>query len=295
VTCPVNPNGNCVECHMPSQPRDSFRMVDHWIRVAGPSTRKTAGSPWRAFLRMILVPTREQAERIHDELTRGAKFADLARRYSKDPSAENGGFLGAMQFDQMKPPLARAVAQLGYGEYSAAIDGGRAFYLFERQPRDFRWRADQLFLQGKVREALEINPAFLRALLALGIEAGKRGDAAGAIAMLETAARLYPKDTGTQLNLGIAYGAAGRIEAEIAAYQRALEGEPDLVAARLNLGAAYLAAGQVAAAEKAYRDAIEANPLSAAAYNNLSIVLNERHRPAEARRAAAQANAIGHP
>jgi hypothetical protein len=322
--CPVNATGDCVVCHMPTQPKDSFRMVDHWIRVVpGTATVRSHDAARsltvrshdaarslvpakRVFLRMLLVSSPQEALGIRAELERGAPFFDLARRHSTDDSAASGGFLGAMWFDRMEPKLAAAAAKLDYGEIGPVIAAPAGQIVLQRLPRDFRWRANALFLEAtdlkrkgqlraalaKNQQALELYPAFLRALLFLGMSLGEQNDAGRAASVLETAARLYPRDTGTQLNLGIAYGALGRTGEEIEAYRRALAGEPDLVSAYLNLGAALLSAGQLEQAAETFHQGIQVNPLAPALYYNLSLVYEQQGKSVEARETMAVAAKI---
>ena len=314
AVCPVNARSGCIGCHMPAQSRGSFRMVSRWIRVVsrgeplrGPHRAlATRVKPKRVFLRILVTENRDDAGRARAEVERGASFFDVARRYSHDPSAISGGFLGAMWVDQMELALASAAAVLRPGGLSPVIESRGKFVLLERQPRDFRWRADRLYLQaaelkqqGKIDEALranqqalEVYPAFLRALLFLGMTAGEQGDRARAVAVLEHAARLYPQDPGAQLNLGVAYDAAGRVPDAIAAYRRAIDAEPDLISAYLNLGAAFLAEGKPDQASASFREGIEVNPLSPALYYNLSLAYERQNRPDDARRAIGLAEKI---
>lgn len=63
----------------------------------------------------ILVPTKEQAEKIITELKGGAKFSDLAKKYSKDPGAANGGDLGWFKKGDMVPAFSDAAFALKPG------------------------------------------------------------------------------------------------------------------------------------------------------------------------------------
>ncbi|MDD4858188.1 MAG: peptidylprolyl isomerase, partial [Candidatus Krumholzibacteria bacterium] len=46
-------------------------------------------------LSQILVPNEDEARSIREQLVGGAKFADMAKKYSYGPEASNGGFIGA--------------------------------------------------------------------------------------------------------------------------------------------------------------------------------------------------------
>lgn len=71
--------------------------------------------------RHILVSTEEEANSVIAKLKKGAKFPDLAKKLSKDPSAkQNGGDLGWFKAGQMVPEFSAAVAALQNGETSAS-------------------------------------------------------------------------------------------------------------------------------------------------------------------------------
>ncbi|MEI7869605.1 MAG: peptidylprolyl isomerase [Candidatus Methylumidiphilus sp.] len=81
---------------------------------------KIAGAELTEFkARHILVETDTEAKEVLASLKKGAKFADLAKKYSKDPSAQqNGGDLGWFNPGQMLPEFSNAVASLKNGETS---------------------------------------------------------------------------------------------------------------------------------------------------------------------------------
>ena len=66
----------------------------------------------------ILVPTKAEAEKIIAKLNKGADFATLAKKYSKDPGAKNGGDLGFFKKDEMVPAFADAAFALKPGTYT---------------------------------------------------------------------------------------------------------------------------------------------------------------------------------
>jgi peptidyl-prolyl cis-trans isomerase C len=68
--------------------------------------------------RHILVPTEAQAKDIISQLDKGADFATLAKKYSTDPGAKDGGELGWFSQDQMVKPFADAAFALQPGKYT---------------------------------------------------------------------------------------------------------------------------------------------------------------------------------
>jgi peptidyl-prolyl cis-trans isomerase C len=68
--------------------------------------------------RHILVATEPFAQKLIGQLDKGAKFEDLAKKESMDPSKENGGDLGWFTPDRMVPPFSQAVVALSKGTYT---------------------------------------------------------------------------------------------------------------------------------------------------------------------------------
>jgi peptidyl-prolyl cis-trans isomerase C len=68
--------------------------------------------------RHILVATELFAQKLIQQLDKGAKFEDLAKKESMDPSKDNGGDLGWFTPDRMVPPFSAAVLSLTKGSYT---------------------------------------------------------------------------------------------------------------------------------------------------------------------------------
>jgi peptidyl-prolyl cis-trans isomerase C len=66
--------------------------------------------------RHILVATEDFAKKLIEQLGKGARFEDLARRESIDGSKANGGDLGWFTPDRMVPPFSAAVVALQKGQ-----------------------------------------------------------------------------------------------------------------------------------------------------------------------------------
>jgi peptidyl-prolyl cis-trans isomerase SurA len=92
-----------------------------------------------ARISLILIPAgetperkqaaRELAETVLGELETGADFAELARRHSSGPRAEEGGDFGFVERGQWKAQLEEAAFRLEVGEHSGIVETDEGFYL----------------------------------------------------------------------------------------------------------------------------------------------------------------------
>lgn len=313
--CPVNQTGGCIGCHMPRKSQGGFQMVDHWIRVhpelpAPPSERNPAFAsrvvPVTQFLRLLVVTDESPAREIRRQLNDGADFSGLAAKFSVDPSAAEGGYLGEMRLADLMPVLRSAAETLRHGETSPVLASSGRFLILARMPRYFRHRAaelkkeaDEAMARGDLREAgdkgrqaLQVYPAFLRAIFFVAVVEQQSGNLARAAELLANAARLYPDDPTAHLNLGVVHGARGDGERAIEAYRRAIGIDPDMVSAYLNLGAALYSAGRGAEAIGVFHEGLRVNPLSAPLHYSLGVVEEKRGNAARAKQALAMAGRI---
>jgi peptidyl-prolyl cis-trans isomerase C len=83
--------------------------------------RDYAGKPGpdEVRARVIMVTTDAEARTVIEKLQNGADFDDLARRFSKDPSAKNGGDLGYLPFEAMAPEVGSVVFALSPGQLTS--------------------------------------------------------------------------------------------------------------------------------------------------------------------------------
>jgi tetratricopeptide (TPR) repeat protein len=304
--CPINRTGNCITCHMPSIKKNSFKLTDHWIRVhpeqgieareAHKDLRSTT-RPKREFLRMIVVESPAQAGTALERLAHGESFSSVAHDLSIEPTAPGGGYIGDIELKGMNDKLAQAAAQLSYGETSGIVDLGNRQVILYRQPRDFKWQADQLFHQGsalkekgdlkgaidKDQQALTVYPYFLRALVFMANALGEAGNAARAAEILRFAVETYPNDASAQFDLALTL--SRNPAAQIEALRRAIELDPDMVAAYESLGAALYSAGQAQSAINTFRRGLEIDPLSAKLYYDLGLALKQQGDEPNSKRA----------
>jgi tetratricopeptide (TPR) repeat protein len=101
-------------------------------------------------------------------------------------------------------------------------------------------------------EILKVAPGHPVATIILGASHRARGDAPGALAILEPLARAYPDWVSTHYELGLALGLAGRASDAVAALRRAVELKPEMGDAWRALGDNLTALGDVPGADTAY-------------------------------------------
>ena len=82
---------------------------------------KQISSEQEVHARHILVPTEEEAKKIEDELKKGADFAELAKKESKDPGSSDGGDLGFFTKEQMVPEFSKVAFALEPGKISDPV------------------------------------------------------------------------------------------------------------------------------------------------------------------------------
>ena len=131
----------------------------------------------------ILVATQEAAQKVIDELSKGASFAQLARRVSTDAgSKEKGGDLDWFTPEGMTPPFAQAVQAMKKGEISKApVQTSFGWHVIrlddtrEASPppfdsvkdrlvqivegKKFKAYTDKLVSEAKIEKTLEATPA----------------------------------------------------------------------------------------------------------------------------------------
>jgi len=71
--------------------------------------------------RHILVETEDEAKAVVEELKKGADFAELAKKKSKDPGASDGGDLGFFTKDQMVPEFSAVAFVIEPGKTSDPV------------------------------------------------------------------------------------------------------------------------------------------------------------------------------
>jgi parvulin-like peptidyl-prolyl isomerase len=80
-----------------------------------------SATPPLADLLIIVVDSPTQADKILQRLKNGEDFASLAKQFSIDPTASDGGSMGRVDPAALRPELREVVTHLSVGEMSSVI------------------------------------------------------------------------------------------------------------------------------------------------------------------------------
>jgi peptidyl-prolyl cis-trans isomerase C len=92
--------------------------------------------------RHILVETEDEAKAIEEELKKGADFAELAKKKSKDPGASDGGDLGFFTKDQMVPEFSSVAFALEPGKISDPVKSQFGWHIIKVEEKRNRKAPD---------------------------------------------------------------------------------------------------------------------------------------------------------
>lgn len=92
---------------------------------------------------------RMKAEEILDRLKKGEAFEDLARSYSQDPSASQGGDLGTFALDEIDPALRETVIKLKPGEVGPILQSPQGWQIIRLI--DFKQKKELTYLEARDR------------------------------------------------------------------------------------------------------------------------------------------------
>jgi peptidyl-prolyl cis-trans isomerase C len=92
--------------------------------------------------RHILVETEDEAKAIAEELKKGADFAELAKKKSKDPGASDGGDLGFFTKDQMVPEFSTVAFALEPGKISDPVKSQFGWHIIKVEEKRNRKAPD---------------------------------------------------------------------------------------------------------------------------------------------------------
>ena len=100
--------------------------------------------------RHILVETEDEAKAVKAELDKGADFAELAKKKSKDPGASDGGDLGFFTKDQMVPEFSEAAFKLEPGQISDPVKSQFGWHVIKVEEKRARKAPDFDQVKGQI-------------------------------------------------------------------------------------------------------------------------------------------------
>jgi peptidyl-prolyl cis-trans isomerase C len=100
--------------------------------------------------RHILVETEDEAKAIAEELKKGADFAELAKKKSKDPGASDGGDLGFFTKDQMVPEFSAVAFALEPGKISDPVKSQFGWHIIKVEEKRNRKAPDFEQVKGQI-------------------------------------------------------------------------------------------------------------------------------------------------
>jgi peptidyl-prolyl cis-trans isomerase C len=95
--------------------------TDEAMKKVYEEASKQITSEQEVHARHILVETEDEAKAVEEELKKGADFAELAKKKSKDPGASDGGDLGFFTKEQMVPEFSAVAFSLEPGKISDPV------------------------------------------------------------------------------------------------------------------------------------------------------------------------------
>jgi peptidyl-prolyl cis-trans isomerase SurA len=147
------------EVAKPLRSPNGFHVLKLTNRRGGTSALVVAQTHARhILLKLSEVVSEKEAKRkmdgIKERIDNGIKFEDMARQYSEDGSANNGGDLGWVNPGDTVPPFEKAMNALGLGEISEPVlspFGWHIIQVLERRQQDMTKEASRLKARQEIR------------------------------------------------------------------------------------------------------------------------------------------------
>src|SRR5258706_9089906 len=118
-------------------------------KFCGEASKQTRGEQ-EVHARHILVETEDEAKAVKAELDKGADFAELAKKKSKDPGASDGGDLGFFTKDQMVPEFSAVAFSLEPGKISDPVKSQFGWHVIKVEEKRNRKAPDFDQVKGQI-------------------------------------------------------------------------------------------------------------------------------------------------
>jgi len=97
---------------------------------------------------------RKKAEQVYGQVKEGKDFATLAKEYSEDPSAKDGGSLGTLKRGELTPEIEQAILRLQPGESSPPTRSAVGYHLFHLDAKETLSGEALTQARGQIRDIL---------------------------------------------------------------------------------------------------------------------------------------------
>ena len=116
--------------------------TDEAMKKVYAEASKQMSSEQEVHARHILVDTEDEAKAVEEELKKGADFAELAKKKSKDPGGSDGGDLGFFTKDQMVPEFSAVAFALEPGKISDPVKSQFGWHIIKVEEKRDRKAPD---------------------------------------------------------------------------------------------------------------------------------------------------------
>src|SRR6516162_10859925 len=116
--------------------------TDEAMRKVYQDASKEIAGEQEVHARHILVETEDEAKAIKAELDKGADFAELAKKKSKDPGSADGGDLGFFTKEQMVPEFSAVAFSLDPGKISDPVKSQFGWHIIKVEEKRNRKAPD---------------------------------------------------------------------------------------------------------------------------------------------------------
>ncbi len=213
-------------------------------------------------LRMIVVRDKSEAQKIRQQLRKGASFSALAAQKSTGPERRSWGYSGTVHIDDVQPKLRSVLKKLRLGQISDVVEMGQRFVIVKvisPQIERHYTAADRAAEQGKtdaavkeLKAALRLETDSIKTYLKLAVVYSLVKRYKEAFPYLEKAQRYAPQSTqvlvmrsATYTNAAIEYKNRTYADTALQDYKKILQTDEYLApAVHFGIGKVYLAALQ---------------------------------------------------
>jgi parvulin-like peptidyl-prolyl isomerase len=109
--------------------REKIKASDSDIQNYYNKHRSTFEKPIAYTVRHILVSDKETAQKVYERLKNGGKFEQVAKEFSKDTTAQNGGLLGPVKKGSLVPEFESIALKLKNNEMSEIVETRYGYHI----------------------------------------------------------------------------------------------------------------------------------------------------------------------